>query len=80
MMVNSPMSSPRSLEVIPTTRGPIMPKSEVAKRAAKLREQKGFDKSYVTEDKNVRVRCSQCQAMVINGVPVHERGCPNERR
>jgi hypothetical protein len=26
-----------------------------------------------------RVRCSQCQAMCVNGVAIHERGCPNER-
>lgn len=27
-----------------------------------------------------RVRCSQCEAMVINGVATHERGCPNARK
>jgi len=26
----------------------------------------------------VHVKCSQCAASVINGVPVHERTCPNE--
>ena len=25
-----------------------------------------------------RISCDQCSAMVINGVPVHELGCPNE--
>lgn len=34
---------------------------------------KGFDLS-----KGSRVGCSQCAAVVINGLPVHERGCPNE--
>ena len=24
------------------------------------------------------VRCSQCEALVINGVACHETGCPNE--
>jgi hypothetical protein len=24
------------------------------------------------------VRCSQCEALVINGVPCHESGCPNK--
>jgi hypothetical protein len=27
-----------------------------------------------------RVRCSQCEALVINGVATHETGCPNARR
>ena len=27
-----------------------------------------------------KVRCSQCQALVINGLPCHETGCPNQRR
>ena len=26
------------------------------------------------------VRCSQCEALVVNGYPSHERGCPNESR
>lgn len=26
-----------------------------------------------------RVRCSQCAAVSINGVPCHETGCPNAR-
>ena len=24
-----------------------------------------------------RVSCTQCEALVINGVPCHETGCPN---
>ena len=44
-----------------------------------LRRQ-GFDRSnYNRETGHWRVRCSQCQALVINGVPCHERGCPNTR-
>jgi len=27
-----------------------------------------------------RVRCSQCEALVINGTPCHENGCINQRR
>jgi len=45
-----------------------------------LRKQ-GFDLSVY--DRHVgywRVRCSQCEAMVIQGVPCHEAGCPNARR
>ncbi len=37
----------------------------------------GFDKSHCTEGEEIRVRCSQCQALVVNGVPCHEAGCPN---
>lgn len=37
----------------------------------------GFDESR-TENGSVRIRCSQCRAMTVNGVPIHERGCPNE--
>lgn len=37
----------------------------------------GFDKSYITEDDSIRVRCSQCDALVIQGVPCHETGCRN---
>ena len=29
--------------------------------------------------KTWRIRCSQCAAVVINGIPAHERGCPNAR-
>jgi hypothetical protein len=38
----------------------------------------GFDNSSVVED-GVRARCSQCEALVINGLATHERGCPNQR-
>jgi hypothetical protein len=30
--------------------------------------------------KGVRVRCSQCEALVISGFPTHETGCPNGRQ
>jgi hypothetical protein len=36
----------------------------------------GFDRSRASLD-YVRVLCSQCEALVINGVPCHEAGCPN---
>ena len=40
----------------------------------------GFDDSCYDEDTDSwRVRCSQCEAMCINGVPCHESGCPNEK-
>lgn len=40
---------------------------------------RGFDLSkYSHFTQAMRVRCSQCEAMVVNGVPIHESGCPNE--
>lgn len=40
----------------------------------------GFDRCISVEHEHVRVGCSQCQALVINGVATHEHGCPNARR
>lgn len=38
----------------------------------------GFDQSaHVPFTKRYRVKCSQCEALAINGVPTHEQGCPN---
>jgi hypothetical protein len=38
----------------------------------------GFDESaHVPFTKQFKVRCSQCEALVINGVPCHETGCPH---
>jgi hypothetical protein len=36
----------------------------------------GFDQSQQRTG-SVRVACSQCEAMVIQGTPCHESGCPN---
>jgi hypothetical protein len=43
---------------------------------------KGFDltKRVPGDRSMVNVKCSQCEALSINGVPTHERGCPNARR
>lgn len=42
---------------------------------------RGFDKTrYNRYDNSYSVKCSQCAALVINGVACHERGCPNENR
>lgn len=49
-------------------------------RVQRLRDQ-GFDRSYVVPfERAWKVRCSQCEALVINGIPTHERTCPNEVR
>jgi hypothetical protein len=42
---------------------------------------KGFN--LTTYDRSTgyyQVRCSQCEALVINGVACHEKGCPNQRK
>ncbi len=60
-----------------------MPRSSQAAYAARLRTLYGFDKAHVvTEDgtKYVRAGCSQCQVVCVNGTPLHEQGCPHERR
>ena len=39
----------------------------------------GFDLSTYDRSSGVyRVRCSRCEAAVINGMACHESGCPNE--
>lgn len=53
----------------------------MAKSLAQRLRDKGFDQSkYDRSDGTTRVGCSQCAAVVINGVPCHETGCPNESR
>lgn len=41
---------------------------------------KGFDDSLYVGGKRWKVRCSRCEALVINGIPAHEEGCPNFRQ
>jgi len=49
-------------------------------RVQRLRDA-GFDTSYVIPFEHAwKVRCSQCEALVINGIACHETGCPNVRR
>ena len=31
------------------------------------------------QEPSIRMRCDQCQALMINGVFCHETGCPNSR-
>lgn len=38
----------------------------------------GFDQSESDGEGYLRVRCGQCAALVINGVPCHETGCRNK--
>jgi hypothetical protein len=48
-------------------------------RLSQLRAQ-GFDLARYVGSRQWRVRCSQCEACTINGIPCHERGCPNKPR
>lgn len=46
---------------------------------AQLR-QLGFTESEsIPFTKQYRVRCDSCSATVVNGHPLHERGCPNDK-
>lgn len=41
----------------------------------------GFDMSSAIPFRKLwKVKCSGCVALIINGIPTHERGCPNEPR
>lgn len=41
-------------------------------------ESSGFDNCHIADDdRGVSVDCSQCDAVVVNGIPLHETGCPN---
>jgi hypothetical protein len=44
-----------------------------------LREVLGFDLSTATRG-GARIGCSQCAPSVVNGYPLHERGCPHDTR
>lgn len=50
--------------------------ARLAQLAQSLQAQ-GFDRAVATVA-GVSVRCSQCDALVVNGTPTHERGCPNQ--
>ena len=41
---------------------------------------RGFDDSYIVRGGIIKVRCSQCAALVISGIAAHETGCTNARR
>jgi hypothetical protein len=52
---------------------------KIQERLCALHDQ-GYDLSEYEEDSGFLIRCSQCEALVINGIATHERGCPNIRR
>jgi hypothetical protein len=49
--------------------------SRIAERIATLTAQ-GF--TVTRQGRHLRIRCSQCDALVINHVATHELGCPND--
>jgi hypothetical protein len=50
-------------------------------KTAYFRDVLGFDRSEsIPFSSQFRIRCSQCEALVINGTPTHEHGCPNARQ
>ena len=52
------------------------------KKISKIKQLRhlGFDLSYaIPFEKAWKVRCSQCEALCINGVPCHETGCSNDK-
>ena len=53
----------------------------MAKNVGTALRQQGFDASrYNRSTGRWSVRCSRCEATVINGVACHEYGCPNQRK
>lgn len=63
----------------------MTPEQREAKRVARNKRQRlynslvrrGFEPTWYGD--GYRIRCSQCQAMCVNGIPIHEAGCPNDR-
>lgn len=51
----------------------------MTKRKLEQLKTQGFDCSYRRRNGDIHVDCSQCQAIVINGMATHEHGCPNAR-
>lgn len=56
-----------------------------AQRLADAMVADGFDDTIAEQNEDtgayrVRLKCSQCEALSINGYATHERGCPNSAR
>ena len=48
-------------------------------KLAYYRETLGFDGAeHIPFTKRYHISCSQCEALVINGIPTHETGCPHQ--
>ena len=47
-------------------------------RLSHIRDVLGFNATvHIPFTSQYRVRCDRCEALVVNGTPTHERGCPN---
>lgn len=58
-----------------------MPKRQKHEQLGESLIGRGFDRSYsLGVGRGWKVRCSQCEALCINGIATHEHGCPNARR
>jgi hypothetical protein len=51
--------------------------TKTQERLARLHA-RGFDRAYIIRGGMIRAACSQCAAIVINGLACHETGCPNQ--
>lgn len=78
-----PNSGKAGLERMATQRRAVKPGAAVQRARLELIlsgvKARGFDQSYMARG-FVRVRCSECEAVVINGMPTHEQGCRNLAR
>ena len=53
----------------------------MAKSQGQRLRAEGFDRTKYDRGEGVyRVRCSRCEAIVVNGTACHEHGCPNQKR
>lgn len=50
-------------------------------RLSYYRDVLGFDRAeHIPFTSTYRIRCSACSPSVVNGLPLHERGCPHDTR
>ena len=63
-----------SIQVTSAIADQVKQRNEGKARKKRLRAL-GFDMST-----SKRVRCSQCEATAVNGIPCHEHGCSNDKR
>lgn len=53
---------------------------EARRRTVRSLRSQGFDQTRSYKSGVVKPGCSQCQALVIQGVACHETGCPRVRK
>jgi hypothetical protein len=73
-----PQTEGRKSRTALTAESMILEAERKSRATASSARSSGFDKA--SEDgEYVHIGCSQCDALVVNGTPVHELGCPNAR-